>query len=81
MRPRTPVRFSFCIAVLILACAVAACAWAIFTSGAVTHDDTPPPVPIPDTLAAAAIDTTPPDSLAPVPLDTIPPENPKPEGE
>lgn len=80
MRPRTPVRFSFCIAILILACAVAACAWAIFTSGAVTHDDTPPPVLIPDSLVPASIDTLAPDSLVPVPLDTITTDPPEEEG-
>jgi hypothetical protein len=66
---------------MILVAALGACAWAIFTSGAVTHGDTPPPVLVPDSLVPASIDTTPPDSLVPVPLDTIPPENPKPEGE
>lgn len=39
-RPTWPVSLS--IAVLLLVLAVAACAWAIFTSGAVTNDDTVP---------------------------------------
>jgi hypothetical protein len=71
---------TFSIAVVLLLAALAACAWAIFTSGAVTHGDAPPPVLVPDSLVPAILDTTPADSTNLDTLDTIPTEEPEPEG-
>jgi hypothetical protein len=60
LRPLTDRRPIFVISVLVLACALAACAWAIFTSGSVTDDEEPDSIAIP----AAVV-------LVP-PLDSIP---------
>lgn len=54
MSTRTPARTTFCVALILLVMAAAACAWAIFTSGSVTQNDDPPAIPCIDTLIPLA---------------------------